>query len=81
MAIDVLIGFTYAFQVCCWIRQIRLSQTDIIGPGRLKSILCITLFQIINLSLIILAPSSGVELALQRVFVDFPTALVKSVLG
>ena len=81
MAIDVLIGFTYAFHVCCWIRQIRLSQTDIIGPGLLKSILCITLFQIINFCLVILTPSSGVALAIQRVFVDFPTDFVTAVLG
>ena len=81
MAIDVLIGFTYAFHICCWIRQIRLSQTDIIGPGRLKSILCIALFQIINFCLVVLTPSSGVEKALHRVFVEFPTALKTAVLG
>lgn len=69
-----------AFHVCCWIRQIRLSQTDIIGPGLLKSILCITLFQIINFCLVILTPSSGVVLAIQRVFADFPTAMITSIL-
>ena len=71
--IDILIGFSYSFHVCAWARQIRLSQTDIIGPGLLKSILCILLFQIINFCLIILTPSSGVMLAIQRVFVDFPS--------
>ena len=29
--IDVLIGLTYAFHVCCWVRQIRLHQTDIMS--------------------------------------------------
>ena len=75
MGIDALIGFTYAFHVCCWIKQIRLSQTDIIGPGVVKSILCITLFQVINFCLVALTPSSGVMLAIQRVFVDFPSSV------
>ncbi|MBR5176644.1 MAG: M50 family metallopeptidase [Bacteroidales bacterium] len=74
--IDILIGFSYSFHVCTWVKQIRLSQTDIIGPGRLKSILCIILFQIINFCLITLTPSSGVMLAIQRVFVDFPGKVV-----
>ena len=75
MGIDALIGFTYAFHVCCWVKQIRLSQTDIIGPGVVKSILCITLFQIINFCLVALTPSSGVIRAIQRVFVDFPQSV------
>ena len=60
---------------------ITLSQTDLIGPGLVKSILCITLFQLINFSLVLLTPSSGVILAIQRVFVDFPTGVVRAVLG
>ena len=36
--IDVLIGLTYAFHVCCWARQIRLHQTDITGPGTFRSL-------------------------------------------
>ena len=74
--IDILIGFSYSFHVCAWVKQIRLSQTDIIGPGRLKSMLCIILFQIISFCLIIMTPSSGVMLAIQRVFVDFPSKII-----
>ena len=74
--IDILIGFSYSFQVCAWVKQIRLSQTDIIGPGKVKSVLCIILFQIINFCLIALTPSSGVMLAIQRVFVDFPSKVI-----
>lgn len=74
--IDICIGFSYSFYVCSWAKQIRLSQTDIVGPGRVKSILCIVLFQIINFCLIALTPSSGVMLAIQRVFVDFPTTVI-----
>ena len=75
-AIDILIGFTYAFHVCCWIRQTRLHQTDIIGPGVIRSLLIITTVHILNLCLILLTPSSGVVLAIQRVFWDFPRALL-----
>ena len=74
--IDILIGFSYSFHVCAWVKQIRLSQTDIIGPGKVKSVLCIILFQIINFCLIALTPSSGVMLAIQRVFVDFPSKVI-----
>lgn len=77
--IDVLIGFTFAFHVCCWIRQTHLQQTDIIGPGVVKSILAILLFQIIGICLVALTPSSGILLAFQRVFVDFPSKFLSSV--
>ena len=74
--IDVLIGLTYAFHVCCWVRQIRLHQTDITGPGTFRSILFVTLFLIVGLCLVILTPTSGVKLALERVFWVFPRELV-----
>ena len=79
--IDVLIGLTYAFHVCCWARQIRLHQTDITGPGTFRSILFITFFLVVGLCLVILTPSSGVILALERVFWDFPRELVLMVVG
>lgn len=75
-AIDILIGFTFAFHVCCWASQIRLHQTDITGPGTVRSLLFIALFQIINVCLVVLTPSSGVQLALERVFWKFPAALL-----
>ena len=77
--IDIFIGFSYSFYACSWAKQIRLSQTDIVGPGKVKSILCIVLFQIINFCLIVLTPSSGVLLAIQRVIVDFPTTVLSLV--
>lgn len=70
--IDFLIGATYAFHVCCWIRQTRLYQTDITGPGVVKSLLCIATLHILNFCLVVLTPSSGVQLAFVRVFWDFP---------
>ena len=78
--IDALIGFTYAFHISCWAKQIRLSQTDLIGPGKVKSVLCIVLFQIINFCLVAMTPSSGVMLSIQRVFVDIPTTVVSLIL-
>ena len=71
--IDILIGFSYAFHVCCWVKQTRLHQTDIIGPGVVRSLLVIAIFHILNLCLVFLTPSSGVELALKRVFWEFPS--------
>ena len=53
---------------------------DIIGPGVVKSILCIALFQIINFCLVALTPSSGVMLAIQRVFVDFPNSVLAHII-
>ena len=37
--------------MCCWIRQTRLYQTDITGPGVVKSLLCIATFHILNFCL------------------------------
>lgn len=78
--IDILIGFTFAFHICCWAGQIRLHQTDITGPGTVRSLLFITFFILVSLSLVMLTPSSGVQLALQRVFWDFPQELVRQFL-
>ena len=78
--IDILIGLTYAFHVCCWARQTRLYQTDITGPGTVRSFLYIAFFQLIGLSLVILTPSSGVQMALQRVFWIFPKEIITGLL-
>ena len=77
-AIDILIGFTYAFHVCCWIKQTRLHQTDITGPGIVLSLLIIATVHILNFCLVVLTPSSGVMLAIQRVFWEFPKGFVLS---
>lgn len=77
--IDLLIGFTYAFHVCCWLKQTRLHQTDITGPGTVRSLLFIAFFQTVGLCLVLLTPSSGVQLALQRVFIQFPTDILHSI--
>lgn len=78
-AIDALIGFSYAFHICCWVKQTRLHQTDITGPGVILSLLAIATVHILNFCLVALTPSSGVVLAIQRVFWDYPSAFVMSI--
>lgn len=70
--IDVLIGLTYAFHVYCWLRQTRLYQSDITGPGKVRSTLYITLFQLINFCLVLLLPGKGVMKALTNTFYNYP---------
>ena len=81
LGIDFLLGFSYAFHVCCWISQTRLYQTDITGPGVTKSLLTIASVQILNFCLVVLTPSSGVINALSRVFWEFPRDFVMQVLA
>lgn len=79
--IDIIIGFSYAFHVCCWVKQIRLHQTDILGPGVVRSLLVIAIFQVLNFCLVVLTPSSGVVQAISRVFWTFPSEFIKSVIA
>ena len=79
-AIDILIGITYAFHICCWIKQTRLHQTDITGPGVVLSLLIIATVHILNFCLVVLTPSSGVLLAIQRVFWEFPKGVVTGII-
>ena len=81
LAIDFLIGLSYAFHVCCWAGQIRLYQTDITGLGVVKSLLAITFLQVVNFCLVVLTPSSGVINALSRVFWEFPRDFVLQALS
>lgn len=76
MCIDFLIGLTYAFHICCWLRQTRFSQSDITGPGRLRSSLFILTFWMLGLSLVLLTPGSGVVTAFRYEFVRFPGELI-----
>ena len=78
--IDIFIGLAYAFHICCWIRQTRLHQTDITGPGVILSLLIISTFQILNMCLIMLTPSSGVIQAITRVFWEFPSEFLTGIL-
>lgn len=76
--IDGLIGLAYAFHLACWISQIHLKQTDITGPGTVKSLLIIAFFQIVTFCLVVLTPGSGVQLAFERVFSIFPAEVFRA---
>ena len=71
---------SYAFHIFCWVKQTRLHQTDIAGPGIVLSLLIITTFHIVNFCLVILTPSSVVVLAIQRVFSYFPSDFILGLL-
>jgi len=74
--IDILIGFTYAFHVIMWARQTRFHQSDIEGVGKLRSMLIILIAWIVGLCIVLMTPSSGVQLAFARAFWLYPEALV-----
>jgi len=76
--IDFLIGFTYAFHIRCWMSQIRFNQTDITGPGTVKSLLIISCVIILGLCFIILTPSSGVVPAYNHLFKQFAPSILAS---
>lgn len=81
MCIDFLIGLTYAFHICCWARQTRFKQTDIIGPGKIRASLFILTFWILGLCLVLLTPGSGVVAAFKYEFVKFPSELIEWIMG
>lgn len=66
---------SYAFHICCWVKQTRLHQIDIAGLGIVLSLLIITTCHIVNFCLVILTPSSGVVLAIQRSLQLLPVGL------
>jgi hypothetical protein len=74
--IQILLGFSFAFHVSCWIKQTRLHQTDLTGPGIVRSILVVSSIQILFLCLTLMTPSSGVENAFERVFWKFPVNFI-----
>lgn len=76
LGIDFLLGLTFAFHVCCWATQTRLYQTDITGPGVVKSIIAIVDVWVINLCLILLTPTSGVIKAVTRTFWEYPSTFL-----
>ena len=80
-AIDFLIGLTYAFHVYCYLRQTRLYQSDITGPGKVRSLLYITLFQLINFCLVLLLPGKGVMKALTNTFYYYPDDVIAFLKG
>ena len=75
---DALIAFTYAFHLHSFIKQTRLTQSDIENCGRLRSVAFITFTHLAVLSLILATPRGGVMNAISRVFVQYPIQILHS---
>ena len=75
-AFDVMIAFTYAFHVHSFIRYTRYTQSDIEGVGLARSTAFISFMHCAVLALILSMPRSGMKLAIQRVFWEYPVQLL-----
>ena len=73
---DFLIAFTYAFHLHSFIKQTRLTQSDIENCGPARSIAFITFVNLAVLSLIMATPRGGVLNAIIRVFGMYPKAIL-----
>ena len=73
---DLMIAFTYAFHVHSFIRYTRYTQSDIEGAGLARSTAFISFMHCAVLALILSMPKSGMKLAIQRVFWEYPIQLL-----
>lgn len=73
---DFLIAFTYAFHLHSFIKQTRLTQSDIENCGPARSIAFISFVNLAVLSLIMATPKGGVLNAIIRVFGMYPKAIL-----
>lgn len=75
-AFDVMIAFTYAFHIHSCIKYTRYTQSDIEGCGLARSTAFIAFIHCAVLALILSMPRSGMKLAIQRVFWEYPIQLL-----
>ena len=73
---DALIAFTYAFHVHSFIKQTRLTQSDIQNCGVARSVSFLSFAHLAMLSLILAIPKGGVLKALNRVFWEYPVQIL-----
>ena len=73
---DALIAFTYAFHLHSFIKQTRLTQSDIENSGRARAVAFISFTHLAVLSLILATPKGGVLKALGRVFWEYPYQII-----
>ncbi len=73
---DALIAFTYAFHIHSYIRQTRLTQSDIENCGKARSVAFLTFVHLAILSLILAIPKGGVLKAITRVFWEYPMQII-----
>ena len=73
---DALIAFTYAFHIHAFIKQTRLSQSDIKNCGAAKSVAFLAFTHLAVASLILAIPKGGVLKAIIRVFGEYPVQIL-----
>ena len=73
---DALIAFTYAFHIHAFIKQTRLSQSDIENCGVAKSVAFLAFTHLAVASLILATPKGGVLKAIIRVFWEYPMQII-----
>ena len=78
---DALIAFTYAFHIHAFIKQTRLTQTDIKNSGRVRAVAFISFTHLAVLSLILATPKGGVLKAIGRVFWEYPYQIISDPMG
>ncbi len=78
---DALIAFSYAFHIHSFIKQTRITQSDIRNCGIAKSVAFITLTHLAVASIILATPKGGVLNALCRVFWEYPTQILTNPSG
>ena len=78
---DALIAFTYAFHIHAFIKQTRLSQSDIENCGVAKSVAFLAFTHLVVASLILATPKGGVLKAIIRVFWEYPMQILTNPSG
>lgn len=78
---DALIAFTYAFHIHSFIKQTRLTQSDIENCGVAKSVAFLAFTHLAVASLILATPKGGVLKAVGRVFWEYPMQILTDPIG
>ena len=73
---DALIAFTYAFHLHSFIKQTRLTQSDIENCGTARSVSFLAFANLAVASLILATPKGGVLNALSRAFWEYPMQIL-----
>ncbi|MBE6267916.1 MAG: hypothetical protein E7092_02810 [Bacteroidales bacterium] len=78
---DALIAFTYAFHLHSFIKQTRLTQSDIENCGIARSVSFLTFTHLAVASVILATPKGGVLKAVGRIFFEYPLRILTDPLG
>lgn len=68
---EILVGFTWAFHIKCFLKQTGSYQTDLKGVGLFRSYLYIVMAHFFNLSMILLSIRIGILQANVRLFTSY----------